>query len=90
MTIGVVRSLQLVATLVVAGPVAVVGVVSLADGLYLQGAFFLVAAAGLVAVGEYVYVRLTDRTVGRLHRLSRVGIRERLPWRSRRRGDEDE
>lgn len=90
MTLGLVRSLQLVATLVVAGPVAVVGVFSLAEGLYLQGAFFLAAAVGLIAVGEYVYVRLTDRTVGRVRRLRQVRLRDRLPGRGRRSGDEEE
>lgn len=90
MTVGIVRSLQLVGTLVVAGPIAMVGVFNLIDGLYLHGLFFLAAAIGLVAVSEYVYVRVTDRTVGRVRRLRDVRLRD-LPRRTLRRGsDEDE
>lgn len=69
---GIIRTLQLVATLVVAGPVGLVGVFSLLEGRYTHGVFFLGAALGLVVVSEYVYVRLTDRTVGRLRRLKNV------------------
>lgn len=69
MAMGLLRSLQLVATLLVAAPVGSVGVFNLLEGQYLLGGFFLAAALGLVAVGEYVYVRLTDRTLGRLRRL---------------------
>lgn len=72
MAIGIIRSLQLVATLTVAGPVGLVGVFSLLDGEYALGAFFLGAAIALVVVSEYVYVRLTDRTVGRLRRLKNI------------------
>ncbi|MCQ4334537.1 hypothetical protein KM295_13850 [Natronomonas sp. F2-12] len=72
MAIGIVRTLQLAATLVVAGPVGIVGVSSLLEGRYLFGALFLCAAVGLVALSEYVYVRLTDRTVGRLRRLKDI------------------
>ena len=81
---GVIRSLQFVATLVVAGPIAMVGVFNLLEAQYAQGAFFLVAALGLLAVSEYVYVRLTDKTVGRVRRLT--GYR---PWR-RGGGDDEE
>lgn len=88
MTIGIVRSLQLVGTLVVAGPIAMVGVFNLLDGLYVHGVFFLVAAGGLVAVSEYVYVRLTDRTVGRVRRLRDVRLRDVAPWN--RGGSDDE
>ncbi|QLD89907.1 hypothetical protein HWV07_13065 [Natronomonas salina] len=80
---GVVRSLQFVGTLVVAGPVAMVGVFNLLEGQYGLGAFFLVAALGLLAVSEYVYVRLTDKTVGRVRRLKNY-----RPWR--RRGGSDD
>ena len=66
---GIIRTFQLVTTLVVAGPVALVGVFSLLDGSYLHGVFFIIAALGLVIVSEYIYVRLTDRTVGRVKRL---------------------
>lgn len=66
---GIIRTLQAVTTLVVAGPVALVGVFSLLDGRYLHGVFFITAALGLVIVSEYIYVRLTDRTVGRVKRL---------------------
>ncbi len=72
MAFGIVRTLQLVGTLVVAGPVGLIGVFSLLDGRYGYGIFFLAAAIGLVVVSEYVYVRLTDRTVGRLKRLKNV------------------
>jgi hypothetical protein len=72
MALGIIRSLQLVATLVVAGPVGLVGVFNLIEGHYGLGLFFLAAAAGLVVVSEYVYVRLTDRTVGRLRRLKNI------------------
>ena len=73
---GIIRSLQFVATLVVAGPIAMVGVFNLLEAQYLLGTFFLGTSLGLVAVSEYVYVRLTDRTVGRVRRLK--GYR---PWR---------
>lgn len=72
MAIGVIRTIQLVATLVVAGPIGLVGVFNLLEGEYALGVFFLGAALGFVLVGEYVYVRLTDRTVGRLRRLKNV------------------
>lgn len=72
MTMGIIRSLQLLATLVVAGPIAVVGVLNLVEGNYAHGAFFLAAALGLVGVSEYVYVRLTDRTIGRVKRLKNI------------------
>ena len=82
---GVIRSLQFVGTLVVAGPVAMVGVFNVLEGLYLQGSFFLAAALGLVAVSEYVYVRVTDRTIGRVRRLR--GYR---PWQRLRGGDKED
>ena len=69
---GLVRSVQLVGTLVVAIPVAVLGVLTALEGRYATGAFFLAMAVGLVAVSEYVYTRITDRTVGRLKRLGNV------------------
>ena len=72
MAIGIVRSLQLLTTLVIAVPVALVGVSTILDGRPLLGAVFLGMAVGLVAVSEYVYTRLTDRTVGRLKRLKNV------------------
>lgn len=72
MAIGIIRTLQLAATLVVAGPVGIVGVSSLLKGRLLFGALFLAAAVGLVLLSEFVYVRLTDRTVGRLRRLKNV------------------
>lgn len=83
---GVVRSLQFVATLVVAGPVALVGVFNLLEARYLPGVFFLAAALGLVAVSEYVYVRLTDRTIGRVRRLR--GYRPWRGWRGGSRGND--
>lgn len=66
---GIIRSLQLLGTLVVAGPVALVGLFNLVDGNYPHGVAFLGLAIGLVVVSEYVYLRLADRTVGRLKRL---------------------
>ncbi len=76
MTIGIIRMLQLAATLVVAGPVGLVGIFYLLDAEYALGAFFLSAAVGIVVLSEYVYVRLTDRTIGRLRRLKNVRGRE--------------
>ena len=72
MAMGIVRSLQLLTTLVIAVPVALVGVSTILDGRLLLGAVFIGMAVGLVAVSEYVYTRLTDRTVGRLKRLKNV------------------
>ena len=69
---GIVRSVQLVGTLVVAVPLALLGVLTALEGRYATGAFFVTMAVGLVAVSEYVYTRLTDRTVGRLGRLRDV------------------
>ena len=82
---GIVRTLQFVATLVVAAPIAMVGVFNLAEGQYAHGAFFLVAALGLLGVSEYLYVRLTRGTVGRVGRLK--GYR---PWRRGRDGGDGE
>jgi hypothetical protein len=81
--VGILRSLQFVATLVVAGPVAMVGVLNLIEGRHAQGAFFLAAALGLLVVSEFVYVRVTAGTVGRVRRLKHY-----RPWR--RGGDGDE
>jgi uncharacterized membrane protein len=69
---GLVRSVQLVGTLVVAIPVALLGVLTALEGRSVTGAFFVAMAVGLVVVSEYVYTRLTDRTVGRLRRLRDV------------------
>lgn len=87
---GVIRSLQFVGTLVVAGPVAMVGVFNLLEARYLPGVFFLAAALGLVVVSEYVYVRVTERTVGRVRRLR--GYRPWHRWRGGgdSSGDEEE
>lgn len=72
MALGIVRTLQLAGTLVVAGPVGLIGVFSLLEGRYAHGVFFLTAALGLVGVSEYVYLRVTDRTIGRLRGLRDV------------------
>ncbi|WP_299233895.1 DUF7533 family protein [Natronomonas sp.] len=72
MAIGVVRTVQSVATLVVAGPIGLVGLINILEGEYALAAFFLAVSLGLVLLSEYVYVRLTDRTVGRLRRLRDV------------------
>lgn len=66
---GILRSAQLVATLVVAGPIGLVGVFNLIDGNLPQALVFLGLAFGLVVLSEYVYLRITDRTIGRLSRL---------------------
>lgn len=62
--------LQLLATLVVAAPVAVMGAMNVYHGLVAQGVIFLGLAVGIVVASEYVYERLTDRTVGRVRRLT--------------------
>ena len=72
MTFGIIRSIQLVATLMIAGPVGLVGVFNLIEGRYALGVFFLGAAIGLVVLSEYVYVRLTDRTIGQLRGLKNI------------------
>ena len=72
MALGIVRTLQLAGTLVVAGPVGLVGVFNLIEGRLVLGVLFLAAALGLVGVSEYMYLRLTDQTVGRLRRLKGV------------------
>ena len=69
---GIVRSVQLVGTLVVAVPLGLLGVLTTLEGRYATGALFVAMAVGLVVVSEYVYTRLTDRTVGRLKRLGNV------------------
>ena len=72
MAIGIIRTIQLAATLVVAGPVGLVGVFNVLEGEYALGAFFLAAAIGLVVVSEYIYLRVTDRTIGRVRRLKNI------------------
>lgn len=69
MALGIVRSIQLVGTLVVAVPVALVGLFNLLEGRYGIGLFFVAMAAGLVGVSEYVYTRLTHRTLAPVRRL---------------------
>ena len=63
---GIVRSLQLLTTLVIAVPVALVGISTVLDGRFPLGAVFFGMAVGFVAVSEYIYARLTDRIVGQL------------------------
>ena len=63
---GIVRSLWLLTTLVVAVPVALVGISTVLDGRLPLGAVFFGMAVGFVAVSEYIYARLTDRIVGQL------------------------
>ena len=67
MAMGIVRSLWLLTTLVVAVPVALVGVSTILDGQLLLGAVFFGMAVGFVAVSEYIYARVTDRIVGQLN-----------------------
>ena len=63
---GIVRSLWLLTTLVIAVPVALVGISTVLDGRLPLGAVFFGMAVGFVAVSEYIYARLTDRIVGQL------------------------
>ena len=63
---GIVRSLWLLTTLVIAVPVALVGISTVLDGRFPLGAVFFGMAVGFVAVSEYIYARLTDRIVGQL------------------------
>jgi len=64
MAMGIVRSLWLLTTLVIAVPVALVGVSTILDGRFPLGAVFFGMAVGFVAVSEYIYARVTDRIVG--------------------------
>ena len=66
MALGIVRSLWLLTTLVIAVPVALVVVSTVLDGRLPLGAAFFGMAVGFVAVSEYIYARVTDRIVGRL------------------------
>jgi len=66
MAMGIVRSLWLLTTLVIAVPVALVGVSTILDGQLPLGAVFFGMAVGFVAVSEYIYARVTDRIVGQL------------------------
>ncbi|MDR9382083.1 MAG: hypothetical protein RI560_10510 [Natronomonas sp.] len=72
MVLGIVRTLQLAATLVVAGPIGMVGVFNVLEGRPALGAFFVLASLGLVLVSEYIYIRLTSRTLGGLRRVKNV------------------
>ena len=73
---GIVRTLQLLATLVVAGPVALVGVWNALDGQYQQAAVFIGMAVVFVVISEYAYLRFVDKTVGRLKRLKNIRSRK--------------
>ena len=66
MAMGIVRSLWLLTTLVIAVPVALVGVSTVQDGQFPLGAAFFGMAVGFVAVSEYIYARVTDRIFGQL------------------------
>ena len=66
MAMGIVRSLWLLTTLVIAVPVALVGISTVLDGRFPLGAVFFGMAVGFVAVSEYIYARVTDRIVGQL------------------------
>ncbi|PSQ15036.1 hypothetical protein BRD02_07660 [Halobacteriales archaeon QS_8_69_73] len=66
MAMGIVRSLWLLTTLVVAVPVALVGVSTILDGQLPLGTVFFAMAVGFVAVSEYIYARVTDRIFGQL------------------------
>lgn len=69
---GVLRTLQFVGTVIVAGPVALIGVFLAFEGQYRQAAAFLGVAIGFALVSEYVYLSVVNRTVGRLKRLRNV------------------
>ena len=66
MAMGIVRSLWLLTTLVIAVPVALVGVSTVLDGQLPLGTVFFGMAVGFVAVSEYIYARVTDRIFGQL------------------------
>lgn len=69
---GIIRTLQFVGTLIVAGPVALIGVFLALQGQYQLAAVFLGVALGFVVVSEYLYLQFVDRTVGRLKRLTHI------------------
>lgn len=69
---GLIRTLQFIATLVVVGPVALAGVFNVISGQYFLAAVFFGLAVCIVVVSEYMYVRVTDGTVGRLRRLRTI------------------
>lgn len=70
---GLVRSLWLVTTVMVAGPATLVGLLHIADGQFPEGILFIGLALVFVVVSEYAYRHFVDRTVGRLKRLRTVG-----------------
>lgn len=74
--VGIIRSLQLVGTLVAAGPIALMGVITISTGGVVRGVVFLGFAVGIVLVSEYMYVRIVSGTVGRMKRLG--GLRSRI------------
>jgi len=74
--VGIVRSAQLVVTLVTIAPFAVMGLFSLYTGDLAVGTAFLGFALAVVLASEYLYLRLVSDTVGRLKYLG--GIPERL------------
>lgn len=69
---GIVRTLQFVGTLIVAGPVGLIGVFLAIEGRYQQAAVFLGVAVGFVIVSEYMYLRFVDKTFGRLKRVKNI------------------
>lgn len=66
--VGLVRSVQLLATLIVAVPVAAMGTFTMYAGDLGLGAVFVGLAVAIVVLSEYVYGRLVGGTVGRLRR----------------------
>lgn len=69
---GIMRTLQFVGTLVVAGPVALIGVFLAFEGQFRQAAVFLGVALGFIIASEFLYLRVLDQTVGRLKRLKNI------------------
>lgn len=66
--VGLVRSVQLLGTLIVTVPVAAMGAFTIYAGDLGRGAVFVGLAVAIVALSEYVYGRLVGGTVGRLRR----------------------
>jgi len=69
---GVVGLVELAVTVAFAAPVALLGLLMLSDGRTLLGVTFLLVAAGMVAIEEYLLTPgdlpgvVVERTVGRL------------------------
>lgn len=74
--IGLIRSAQLIVTLLVVAPMGLMGLFNLYTGHVTLGILFLGFAAIAVGLSEYVYGRLVTSTVDRAKRLG--GVPDRL------------